>query len=198
MKLERTTDEWRENQARLHLQELTKLSIQKIEKDFSAIDWAVLNEVYDHGHNRWDKKLVAFAEFKGQLKGVAYAKRNGFMLTLNKWLHLKHMSRNTGIPFWLIYGIRTTEENTNYIGVFWHDTPPEKIIKGGRTDRNLESDLDFIVKLTMHYFTPIDTKEHAENLKDRLFHYPLARTEREYQNMQGVREKDNIGQRSLR
>jgi len=186
MKLETSTDEWRENQTRLHLQNLTQLTIQKIEKSYSHIDWAVLNRVYDQSHNRWDQRLVAFAEFKGQLKGVAYAKRNGFMCNLHKWLHLKHMSRNTGLPFWLIYGIRTKEEHTNYLGVFWHDTLHEKIIKGGRTDRNLESDLDFIVKLPFHFFTPIDTKEHAEQLKDQLFHYPLARSAKEYHDMQGV------------
>lgn len=186
MKLEKSQDQWRENQARLSIEEATGLKVEKIHKDYSHIDWAILKSQYDGDH--WDMRLLAWAEFKGQRKGVAYASQNGFVLGLEKWLHLKHMSRNTGLPFWLIYGIRTKEESSNFLGLFWHSTPHKKIFKGGRVDRNLSSDIDFLVKLPFHYFTPMNSSKDWEMMKDRLLAYPDEYTRAEQLRLQEVQE----------
>ena len=178
-KFETSIDEHREHQARLLVQSLTGLTLKKFQKPYSQIDWAVLSRFYDEREDRHEFKLRAYAELKGNHKGTAHVQKKGFVLGLDKWLHLKNMSRNTALPFWLIYAIRTTEEKTNYLGVFWHDTPHGEIIQGGRFDRGIESDVDFIVRLPFHYFTPFNTKEDGERIKDRLLRYPLEYPQRE-------------------
>ena len=52
MSLESKTDRWRENQARLELEEYTGLKVEKIHKDYSHIDWAVMKSSYDHSNYR--------------------------------------------------------------------------------------------------------------------------------------------------
>jgi hypothetical protein len=178
MKLERQQDRYRENSARLRLEQFTGLKVEKIHKEYSRIDWAVLKDSYDTSTGRWDFRLLSWAEFKGQNKGLAYATQYGFILSLDKWLHLKHMARNTGMPFWLMYGIRTTKENMDFLGEFWHDSPHTEILKGGRTDRNLSSDKDFIVRLPFHHFAPLNSESDWEAVKDRF----LIR--RDYQGVQ--------------
>lgn len=198
MSLESKTDRWRENQARLELEEYTGLKVEKIHKEYSHIDWAVMKSSYDHSNSKWDMRLLAWAEFKGQNKGIAYASQHGFVIGLEKWLHLKHMARNTGLPFWIIYGIRTTEERANYLGLFWAETPHKEIFKGGRVDRKLASDLDFLVKLPWHYFTPLNSVQDYEQIKDRLLSYPDEYKRHQALQMSSVREIDHLDESDLR
>ena len=168
MKLETETDVLRENKAKLLLSELSGLQFKKIKKPYSKIDWVVTRSIFDRPSGNWDTVPIAWCEFKGQNKGIFHAKKFGFRLGLEKWMHLKKVSYATDMPFWIVYGIKKDNDKGTYIGMFWKETKHDGMYFGGRVDRIVKSDLDVMVKLRFDRFAKVNTKEDWELVKHKL------------------------------